>query len=148
MGKAGSLMDDLSLYRQFGMVPPSTPVSPASHVAALLSDSRTQQALPSQVDAKSLQPSATGRTATTLDDLFSNVPSQTAGGVRSKGDPWGDYMKTMQYLTQPKKDAGPDARRAMAGMPAGPKNAPDDVALKQPAGGQSLMAMLFGGAGK
>lgn len=67
---------------------------------------------------------------------------------RSKGDAWGDYLKTMQYLTQPRKDAGPDARRAMGGMPAGPRSSPDDVQLQRPGGGQSLMAMLFGGGGK
>lgn len=68
--------------------------------------------------------------------------------TRSEGDAWGDYLKTMQYLTQPKTNAGPDARRAMAGMPAGPRNAQDDVQLQQPGGGQALMAMLFGGRGK
>lgn len=60
-------------------------------------------------------------------------------------DQWGDYLKTMQYLTQPRKDAGPEGRRAMMGMPAGPRNAPDDATIDQPRGGSSLMAMLFGG---
>lgn len=64
-------------------------------------------------------------------------------------DQWGDYLKTMQYLTQPKTNAGPDARRAMSGMPAGPRDTMDDVQMQQPQGrgGQGLMALLFGGGG-
>jgi hypothetical protein len=104
-------------------------------------------------DPSTMQPSATGRTAVTLDDLFSNIPSNTgpkdkSGRPTAKGDPWGDYLKKMQYLTQPPTNAGSDARRAMAGMPAGPKNALDDVKLQQSPAGQSLMALLFGGGGR
>lgn len=104
-------------------------------------------------DPSTMKPSATGRTAITLEDLFSNVPSNKGPKDSSwrptvKGDPWGDYLKKMQYLTQPATNAGPEARRAMAGMPAGPRNAPDDVQLQQPGGGQSLLAMLFGGGGR
>lgn len=85
-----------------------------------------------------MQPSETGRTGATVDDLASNVPS-------GKGDQWGQYLRLMQYLTQPRKDAGPAARRAMGGLPAGPRDVDDPVELQTPGGGSSLMAMLFGG---
>ena len=65
--------------------------------------------------------------------------------AKKQGDPWGDYLDTMKYLTQPKTNAGPDARRAMAGMPAGPRDVADPVQLQQPKSSQSLMALLFGG---
>ncbi len=101
-------------------------------------------------DPSTLQPSATGRDAITLDDLFSQVPGAKGpkdkyGRPTEKGDPWGDYLKEMQLLTQPRIDAGPEARRAMGGMPAGPRGTQDPVQLQSPGGGQSLMALLFGG---
>jgi hypothetical protein len=95
-------------------------------------------------DPSVLKPSATGRQAISLADLFSNVPAEKGKG----GDQWGDYLKRMQYLTQPKVNAGPDARRGMAGMPAGPRAAPDPVQLQQPGAAPSLMATLFGGLGR
>jgi|1185.fasta_scaffold1479086_1 hypothetical protein len=66
-----------------------------------------------------LFPSATGRTDPTASPLRADAPPA----------PDADYLKLMQYLTQPKTDAGPDARRAMGGMPAGPKDVPDSVSL-------------------
>lgn len=140
-------MDDLGLYRQFGMVPPGAPAPTTNAATAMAAMGKKPQAL-GAFDPSTLQPSATGRSAISLDDLFGGVPGGKPGAPPPKGDAWGDYLKTMQYLTQPKTNAGPDARRAMAGMPAGPRNAQDDVQLQQPGGGQALMAMLFGGRGK
>ena len=105
------------------------------------------------LDSMFMQPSATGKDSMSLDELNSLVPGDKgpkdkSGRPTSKGDPWGDYLKTMQYLTQPKRDMGPDARRAIGGMPAGPKDAQDPVQLQQPGGGSSLMALLFGGGMK
>lgn len=105
------------------------------------------------LDSMFMQPSATGKDSVTPDELNSLIPGSTgpkdaSGRPTSKGDPWGDYLKTMQYLTQPKVDAGSDARRAMGGMPAGPKNMQDPVQLQPPGGVNSLMALLFGGMGK
>lgn len=95
-------------------------------------------------DPSTLQPSATGRTAITLEDLLGGVPGNKPGAM-PKSDPWGEYMGLMKYLTQPKTDAGPGARRAMSGMPAGPRDTQDPVTMQQPKSSQSLMALLFGG---
>lgn len=102
------------------------------------------------LDSLQLQPSETGKDSVTTDELNSLIPGNTGpkdkyGRPTAKGDPWGEYLKTMQYLTQQAHDAGPEARRAMAGMPAGPHNIQDPVQLQSPGGGSSLLALLLGG---
>lgn len=104
-------------------------------------------------DVKTLFPSATGKDSVTLDELGSLIPSNMGpkdkyGRPSAQGDPWGDYLKTMQLLTQPRVDAGPEARRAMGGMPAGPRDVHDPVEIQSPSFGQSLMSLLFGGLRK
>ena len=101
-------------------------------------------------DMMSMKPSETGKDSVNLDELNSLIesdkgPKDKFGRPAAKGDPWSEYLKTMQYLTQPRTDAGPEARRAMGGMPAGPKNVQDPVQLHSPGAASSLMALLFGG---
>lgn len=87
-------------------------------------------------DQKTLRPSETGRSAPTIADLIGNVPP----------DDRGQYESLMQYLTQPKRDAGPGARRAEAGMYAGPRDAdPSPSGMQQSGAVMRLMAHLFGG---
>ena len=95
-------------------------------------------------DYSTLQPSATGRNAISLADLFSNRPRETVPGHQN----FDEYMRKMQYLTQPAHDMGPDARRAAALMPVAHGAGPDPVQLQQTPAGQSLMALLFGGLGR
>ena len=104
------------------------------------------------IDSMFMKPSETGKDSVTLDELGSLIPSANTHKLdkygnpeQPKGDPWGDYLKMMQYLTQPRTDAGPDARRAMGGMPAGPMNVQDPVQLQSAPVGSSLMSLLFGG---
>ena len=103
-------------------------------------------------DMMTMKPSDTGKDSMTLDEMGSLLPGTNWKGPKDKsgrpiekGDPWGEYLKTMQYLTQPKTDAGPEARRAMMGMHAGPQNTQDPVQLQKPGMGASLMSLLFGG---
>lgn len=101
-------------------------------------------------DMMSMKPSETGKDSVNLDELGSLIPSDKGpkdkyGRPTAKGDPWGEYLKTMQYLTQPRTDAGPEARRAMMGMPAGPQNIQDPAKLQSPGIGGALMSLLFGG---
>jgi len=98
-----------------------------------------------------LRPSETGKDSMSLDELNSLVPGNKGpkdkyGRPTAKGDPWTEYLKTMQYLTQPKKDMGPDARRALGGMPQMPPAQHDPVQMQSPGMGSSLMSLLFGGA--
>jgi hypothetical protein len=102
------------------------------------------------IDDMFMKPSETGKDSVTLDELGSLIPSDTGpkdkyGRPAPQGDKWGDYLKMMQYLTQPRTDAGPEARRAMGGLPTGPQNIQDPVQLQSPGVGSSLMALLFGG---
>src|SRR5690349_7871275 len=95
-------------------------------------------AFPYGFDPSTLRPSETGRDAVTLDDLFSNVPPNDRG----------HYEQLMQYLTQPKRDMGPAARRAAGGMHAGPSEMdPSPSGMQQQPGVARLMAYLFGGHG-
>jgi len=102
------------------------------------------------IDDMFMKPSETGKDSVTLDELNSLIPSDKGpkdkyGRPTPQGDKWGDYLKMMQLLTQPRTDAGPEARRAMGGLPAGPQNIQDPVQLQSPGAGSSLMALLFGG---
>lgn len=102
------------------------------------------------LDSLFMKPSETGKDSVTLDELGSLIPGNTGpkdkfGRPTAQGDPWGDYLKTMQYLTQPRHDMGPEARRAEAGMFAGPRDVQDPVELQRPSAGQSLLSLLFGG---
>ena len=104
------------------------------------------------LDNMFMGPSETGKDSVTLDELSSLIPGNTgpkdsSGRPTAKGDPWGDYLQMMQYLTQQKHDMGPDARRAVGGMPAEP-HTQDPVEMQNPGAGASLMAMLFGGGAK
>lgn len=105
------------------------------------------------IDDMFMKPSETGKDSVTLDELSSLIPSAKGppdkyGRPTQHGDPWGEYLKTMQYLTQPAHDMGPAARRAAAGMPAGPRDVHDPVEMQQPGAASSLLAMLFGGGGR
>lgn len=87
-------------------------------------------------DPRTLRPSETGRTAPTIADLIGNVPPNDRG----------QYESLMQYLTQPKRDASPAARRAEAGMYAGPRETDANPSGMQQSGTlMRLMAHLFGG---
>jgi hypothetical protein len=87
-------------------------------------------------DPRALRPSETGRSGPTISDLIGNVPPNDRG----------QYERLMQYLTQPRHDAGPDARRAEAGMYAGPREADQNPSgMQQPGAVMRLMAHLFGG---
>lgn len=88
-------------------------------------------------DPRTLRPSETGRSAPTIADLIGSVPPNDRG----------QYDRIMQYLTQPKRDAGPEARRAEAGMFAGPREADPNQGGMQATGNpvMRLMTHLFGG---
>src|SRR6185437_7538607 len=104
-------------------------------------------------DMMTMKPSETWKDSVTLDELGSLIPSANTHKLdkygnpeRPRSDPWGDYLETMQYLTQPKTDMGPDARRALGGMPPLPPAQHDPVEMQSSGLGSAIMSLLFGGA--
>ncbi len=56
-----------------------------------------------------------------------------------KGD---EYIRLMQMLTGPKREAGPEARRAEALMPPGPQASPDEAQMQPQSSLDQLLAFL------
>jgi len=77
-----------------------------------------------------------------MDDMASMFGGTVAGPTEE------DHARMMRYMTQGKREAGPEARRAEAGMYAGPRSLTDDqLGEAMPARVSPLLSLLamFGG---
>jgi hypothetical protein len=70
------------------------------------------------------------------------VPIGQLGNMPQDRAKYDEYIRLMQALTAPKREAGPDARRAEALMPTGPQPASDSVQLQEQNPIEKLMAFL------
>ena len=70
------------------------------------------------------------------------VPVGQLGNMPQDRAKYDEYIRMMQAMTRAPIPAGPEARRAEAGMPAGPRDVPADVQMQEQNPIERLMAFL------